>query len=194
MTTPTFSNFIPAQSKKNELLQILTGPAREMTFGQFLTDVNADPAGAQYLSAFHDLSVEDVMSFVPGTKDKTSKAKSKEKKTEKTGAEIPGLKNGKDETERSAYKDQVYATIVEHGIGDGRGITPLAIRTKLNRGTPEQAKDALAALVAAEMIVGTGSTKGLRYVVTALGDQAKAKEKEEAAIRDAKKAKSETVE
>ncbi len=194
--TDSFTKFIPSQNKKNELLFALTGPAREYTFGQFLEDAAADPAKmADHLKAFHALSVEDIMSYVPDSKSKTTKTKTKEKKAEKTTTEIPGLKNPKDEAELAAYQDQILAVITEHGLGDGpsggRGIGPAAIRTKIGRGTPDEAKDRLTELVKSGAIVATGATRGLRYVVATLGDQARAKEAEEIAARDAKKSKAE---
>ena len=190
MTTQSFLGLAPVEDKKVEFLKTLTTEkGRNIPFGEILAELRSSGSSQaqSMIEAFEHVTASEVRAAF--SVDPKEKVKTKGKKNSK-GADIPALKNAKDPAERAAYRDQILALIVEKGLTEsGRGQTPLEMRTALQRGNENQARDILTELVEQGLIVSTGKTKGLRYVAVALARQAQAKADEEAAAKKAKQDK-----
>lgn len=196
MTTDntSFLGLDVVEDAKGKFLKLLTGEkGRAMPFGQILAELRSKAGegnihAQSMVEAFEHVTAADVRASFSPAADGKDKSKTKGKK-EKKGLDVPALKNAKDPEERTAFRDQIVAFLVERGLGEsGRGWTPVEIRTAVGRGNDAQTRDVLAEIVDQGSAVSTGLTKGKRYAPIALAAQAKAKEAEEAAAKEAKEA------
>lgn len=108
----------------------------------------------------------------------------KGKKT-RAKAAIPSIQDWKDEAVQEEYRVAVLDLINETGLGDARGLAPIAIRKSLGRGSEQQARDVLQMLEASGDVVSTGTTRGKRYVPASMLAAATAVHEKEVADRKA---------
>lgn len=170
--------------RRAEVLKALfSTEGKVLTFGSFLDQVQEE---ASFVSAFNSLTVQDLFdygaSLVPagGTK------------APKVTVDVPAIENFKDEAVQAAWIAKVVALLTTVGVGEGRGISPQAIRVAIGSGNESQGRELMGRMEAAGTIHATSKARGKKYVLAAhkaAAEQAWAKEQADAKTEADEKAK-----
>lgn len=170
-------------SQRAEVLKALfSEQGKVLQFGDFLTQVQDVPS---YVLAFNSLTVQDLFDHaaslvtVGGTK------------APKNTVEVPAIENFKDEAVQADWIAKVVALLTTVGVGEGRGISPQAIRVAIGSGNESQGRELMGRMEAAGTIHATSKARGKKYVLAqhkAAAEAAWAKEQAEAKAADEAKA------
>lgn len=168
-------------SRRAEVLGALFGEGKTLKFGDFLDQVKDEPS---YVSAFNSFTVQE---FLDHAASLTATVPDKERKVT---VNVPAIENFKDEAVQAAWKASVVKVLTDVGVGEGRGISPQAIRVAVGTGTEGQGRELMTQMENAGVIHATSKARGKKYVLAqfaAQADAAWAKEQAEAkAEADAK--------
>lgn len=178
-------------SRRAEVLGALFGEGKTLKFGDFLDQVKDEPS---YVSAFNSFTVQE---FLDHAASLTATVPGKEKKVT---VDVPAIENFKDQAVQDAWIAKAVAHLATVGVGEGRGISPQAIRVALGSGNESQGRELMTRMETAGTIHATSKARGKKYVLAqfaAQADAAWAKEqadaKAEADAKAAEKAKAATA-
>ncbi len=178
-------------SRRTEVLGALFGKGKTLKFGDFLDQVKDEPS---YVSAFNSFTVQE---FLDHAASLTATVPGKEKKVT---VDVPAIENFKDQAVQDAWIAKAVAHLATVGVGEGRGISPQAIRVALGSGNESQGRELMTRMETAGTIHATSKARGKKYVLAqfaAQADAAWAKEqadaKAEADAKAAEKAKAATA-
>jgi len=181
-------------SRRAEVLGALFGEGKTLKFGDFLDQVKDEPS---YVSAFNSFTVQE---FLDHAASLTATVPDKERKVT---VNVPAIENFKDEAVQAAWKASVVKVLTDVGVGEGRGISPQAIRVAVGTGTEGQGRELMTQMENAGVIHATSKARGKKYVLAQhkaaaeaawLKEQAEAKAAEEARAKAAaEKAKTATT-
>ncbi len=178
-------------SRRTEVLGALFGEGKTLKFGDFLDQVKDEPS---YVAAFNSFTVQE---FLDHAASLTATVPGKEKKVT---VDVPAIENFKDQAVQDAWIAKAVAHLATVGVGEGRGISPQAIRVALGSGNESQGRELMTRMETAGTIHATSKARGKKYVLAqfaAQADAAWAKEqadaKAEADAKAAEKAKAATA-
>ena len=170
--------------RRAEVLKALfSTEGKVLTFGSFLDQVQEE---ASFVSAFNSLTVQDLFDYGASLVIATPG------KAPKVTVDVPAIENFKDEAVQAAWIAKVVAHLTTVGVGEGRGISPQAIRVAVGSGNESQGRELMGRMEAAGTIHATSKARGKKYVLAvhkAAAEQAWAKEQADAKAEADEKAK-----
>jgi len=165
------------------LTALFSEQGKSLKFGEFLEQVKDEPS---YVTAFGSFTIQELLDH------SASLVTTGATKAPKVTVDVPAIENFKDDAVKAAWKASVVQLLTTVGVGEGRGISPQAIRVALGSGNESQGRELMTELETAGVIHATSKARGKKYVLAqhkAAAEAAWAKEQATAAAEKAEKEK-----
>lgn len=171
-------------SKRAELFETLfSTEGKVLKFGDLL-DTLTEGQQTLYIEAFRTFTVQELLDH------SVALAATATGKAPKVTVDVPAIENFKDEAVQAAWKSKVVELLTSVGVGEGRGISPQAIRVAIGSANESQGRELMTQMETAGVIHATSKARGKKYVLAQFKDQAEAAwAKEQADAKAAEDAK-----